>query len=152
MNKPTYVYVTYIATTAENLWKALTNKEFTKKYFFQQEVESDWNEGSTITYRMKNDEIAVYGKVITYAPFQKLSFTWNMNGDDTIRESPTYVSFELTQMDSTVKLTLKHHNLVESDYEENEDTFVGLNNGWPAVLSNLKSLLETGSTLPPIVG
>lgn len=152
MYKPTYVYVTYIATTAENLWEALTNGEFTKKYFFHQEVESDWNEGSTITYRMKNDEIAVYGKVITYDPYRQLSFTWNVNGDGTKRESSTFVSFELTQMEDTVKLTLKHHNLVETDYVENEDTFVGLNNGWPAVLSNLKSLLETGSTLPPIVG
>lgn len=53
-------------------------------------------------------------------------------------------------MNSTVKLTLKHENLLETDFVDDDDTFEGYNNGWPAVLSNLKSLLETGRTLPPI--
>lgn len=54
-------------------------------------------------------------------------------------------------MDSTVKLTLKHEDLISSDLVDDDDTFAGLNNGWPAILSNLKSLLETGRTLPVVV-
>ncbi|MGG0935702.1 hypothetical protein ABHN11_06240 [Brevibacillus centrosporus] len=60
------------------------------------------------------------------------------------------MTFELKQMDSAVKLTLKHEKLVSVDIVDRDDTFEGLNNGWPAILSNLKSLLETGKTLAPI--
>jgi hypothetical protein len=55
-------------------------------------------------------------------------------------------------MESTVKLTLKHEDLLPEDWVDDDNTFRGLNNGWPAIVSNLKSLLETGRTLPPIVG
>lgn len=73
-----------------------------------------------------------------------------MVGDETTRKQPSRVTFELKALESTVKLTLKHDNLASADIVDKEDTFEGLNNGWPAILSNLKSLLETGNTLPPI--
>jgi uncharacterized protein YndB with AHSA1/START domain len=74
-----------------------------------------------------------------------------MVGDETPRDHPTRVTFELMPMDdSTLKLTLKHEELLETDFVADDNTFEGLNNGWPAILSNLKSLLETGRTLPPI--
>ena len=74
-----------------------------------------------------------------------------MAGDETPREQPTRVTFELQKMDdSTVKLILRHEELLETDFVYDDNTFEGLNNGWPALLSNLKSLLETGRTLPPI--
>ncbi|MCH5584430.1 SRPBCC family protein [Shimazuella sp. AN120528] len=144
-----FVYVTYIATTEEKLWEALTSSEITEKYFFGTKVESDWQEGSTIHYS-RNGQVTDHGKIRKYEPHHILSFTWNNTGDTTDREKPTQVTFKLKQIDSIVKLTLKHEHLLPTDFVEEEDTFIGFNNGWPAILSNLKSLLETGKTLPPI--
>jgi uncharacterized protein YndB with AHSA1/START domain len=150
MKNSTFVYVTYIATTPEKLWEALTSSDFTEKYFFGSKVQSDWQEGSSVTYS-RNGQITDYGKILKCEPMKLLSFTWNYVGDKTPREQPTRVTFELQPMDSTVKLTLKHEGLLETDFVDDNNTFEGFNNGWPAVLSNLKSLLETGRTLPPIV-
>ncbi|CAH0346731.1 SRPBCC family protein [Bacillus sp. CECT 9360] len=149
MTKSTFVYVTYIATTPEKLWEALTSSDFTEKYFFGSKIQSDWQEGSTVTYE-RNGLVVDHGEILKCEPHRLLSFTWKIEGDDTPRELPTKVTFELKQMEATVKLTLKHDNLVDADYVEDNDTFRGLNNGWPAILSNLKSLLETGNTLPPL--
>lgn len=69
--------------------------------------------------------------------------------DKTVREQPSKVTFELTAMGSTVKLKLQHEDLIPADLVDREDTFEGINNGWPAILSNLKSLLETGGPCRP---
>jgi hypothetical protein len=79
-----------------------------------------------------------------------VSYTWNYVDHKTEGGQPSQVTFELKPMDSTVKLTLEHENLMPSDLVDDDNTFEGLNNGWPAILSNLKSLLETGKTLPAI--
>lgn len=149
MTDSTYTYVTYIATTPEKLWEALTNSEFTEKYFFGSKIESNWQEGSDVTYS-RNGQVTDYGKILKCEPLRLLSFTWSHTDDEAQREQPTKVTFELKPMDSTVKLTLTHENLVNADFVDRDDTFEGLNNGWPAILSNLKSLLETGNTLPAV--
>lgn len=149
MKKPEFVYVTYIATTQEKLWEALTSTQFTEKYFFGTAIQSDWQEGSTISY-LRNGEVTDYGTILKCNPHHLLTFTWNHTNDQTNRKEPSVVTFELKPLDSTVKLTLKHENLEPTDIVDRDDTFEGLNNGWPAILSNLKSLLETGNTLPPI--
>ncbi|MCK6255542.1 SRPBCC family protein [Fictibacillus sp. KIGAM418] len=149
MTKPVFVYVTYIATTPEKLWNALTDGEFTEKYFFGSRVESEWKEGSDVTYS-RNGEVTDYGKILKCEPHKLLSFTWTYKGDDTPRQSPTIATFELHPLNTTVKLTLTHENLLESDIVEDNHTFEGFNNGWPAVISNLKSFLETGQTLSAV--
>ncbi|WP_139491994.1 SRPBCC family protein [Brevibacillus dissolubilis] len=149
MTDTTFVYVTYIATTPEKLWEALTSGDFTEKYFFGSKIESDWQEGSSITYS-RNGQVTDYGTILKCEPHRILSFTWNYVADQTDREQPSQVTFKLKPMESTVKLTLTHENLLPADLMDSDDTFEGLNNGWPAILSNLKSLLETGKTLPPI--
>ncbi len=149
MTETKFVYATYIATTPEKLWKALTRSEFTEKYFFGTKVESDWQEGSQVTYS-RNGETTDHGVILKCDPYRLLSFTWNNVSDESIRKEPSQVTFELKQMGSTVKLALRHENLQPGDIVEREDTFEGFNNGWPAILSNLKSLLETGKTLPPL--
>jgi uncharacterized protein YndB with AHSA1/START domain len=149
MTDATFVYVTYIKTTPEKLWEALTSSDFTEKYFFGSKIQSDWQEGSNVTYS-RNGQVTDHGIILKCEPHRLLSFTWNMVGDETSRKQPSRVTFELKALDSTVKLTLKHDNLASTDIVDREDTFEGLNNGWPAILSNLKSLLETGNTLPPI--
>lgn len=137
MTKPKFVYVTYIAITPEKLWEALTDGGFTQKYFFGTRVESKWKEGADVNY-YRNGKISDYGKVLTCEHPRLLSFTWTYAGDDTPRESPTRVTFELQPLESSVKLTLKHENLLETDFVDDNNTFEGYNNGWPAVLSNLK--------------
>lgn len=149
MTDTTFVYVTYIATTPEKLWEALTSSDFTEKYFFGSSIQSDWQEGSSVTYS-RDGLVTDHGIIIKCEPCRILSFTWNFVGDETSREQPTHVTFELKPMDSTVKLTLKHEYLSSTDLVDKEDTFAGFNNGWPAILSNLKTLLETGKTLPSI--
>ncbi|MGG0655776.1 SRPBCC family protein [Rummeliibacillus pycnus] len=149
MTNTSFVYVTYIATTPEKLWEALTNSEFTEKYFFGSKIDSDWQTGSKVAYS-RNEQITDYGEILKSEPYHLLSFTWNHVNDQAYREKPSWVTFELKPMESTVKLTLKHDNLLPGDIVDKEDTFEGFNNGWPAILSNLKSLLETGETLPPI--
>ncbi|MFE5324346.1 SRPBCC family protein [Paenibacillus sp. NPDC056579] len=149
MSDTTFVYVTYIATTPEKLWEALTSTEFTEQYFFGSKIESDWQEGSSVTYS-RNGKVTDYGTVLKAEPHRLLSFTWTYVGDNTVREQPTRVTFELKPMGTTVKLTLKHDKLLPSDIVEKDDTFEGYNNGWPAVMSNLKTLLETGATLPVV--
>jgi uncharacterized protein YndB with AHSA1/START domain len=149
MTDTSFVYVTYIATTPEKLWEALTSSDFTEKYFFGSKIQSDWQEGSSVTY-LRNGQVSDHGKILKCEPHRLLSFTWNYVDDKIDREQPSRVTFELKPMDSTVKLTLKHENLLPADFVDEDDTFEGLNNGWPAILSNLKSLLETGNTLPPI--
>lgn len=143
MTDNAFVYVTYIATTPEKLWEALTSGEFTEQYFFGSEVRSDWREGSTVTYS-RNGQVTDQGTILKCEPYRLLSFTWNYVGDKSDRKQPSRVTFELKPMDATVKLTLKHDDLQPTDIVERDDTFEGLNNGWPAILSNLKSLLETG--------
>ncbi|MEV5029152.1 SRPBCC family protein [Paenibacillus sp. LPE1-1-1.1] len=151
MPDSTFVYVTYIAATPEKLWEALTDGNFTKKYWFGHEVRSNWTEGSTVSFLDKNGKTVDQGKVLAKDPHRHLSYTFNWLEDKTIRQTAPVVTFTLQPMDSTVKLTLKHENLLPIDFRDEKEGFYGINNGWPAILSNLKSLLETGRTLPPIV-
>ncbi len=113
-------------------------------------MQSDWKEGSTVSFLDKNGDTADQGKVLLNEPFHLLSYTFFWLEDKTVREHPPIVTYELKQMESTVKLTLKHKNLLPSDFRDESEGYYGYNNGWPAILSNLKSLLETGKTLPSI--
>lgn len=149
MAETTFVYVTYIATTPEKLWEALTSSDFTEKYFFGSKIESDWKEGSRITYS-RDGKVSDYGTIQKCEPYRVLSYTWTYVGDKATRDQPSLVTFELKPLEGTVKLTLRHENLAPEDIVDRDDTFEGLNNGWPAILSNLKTLLETGNTLPPV--
>ncbi|KGP73433.1 SRPBCC family protein [Pontibacillus yanchengensis] len=148
-NQQSFVYTTYILTTPEKLWEALTSGEHTSKYFFGREIQSNWKEGSNVQFITKEGELDVEGKVLQVENNELLSYTWH-HVDDKQREVPLVVTFKLRQMNEVVKLTLVHENLDYDDFSNEENTFGGLNNGWPAILSNLKTLLETGKTLSPM--
>ncbi|MGG1679079.1 SRPBCC family protein [Neobacillus sp. NRS-1170] len=150
MNNSTFVYATYIATTPEKLWQALTNGEFTKNYWFGRDLKSEWKEGSEVTFMDEEGKVTDKGVVLKSEPYTLLSYTFQWVDDTTINENPSIVTFELRELDSTVKLTLKHENLPSTAFLDESEGFYGINNGWPAILSNLKSLLETGRTLPAI--
>jgi len=139
-SKPKFVYVTYITTTPEKLWEALTSGDFTKKYWFGSRIESDWKVGSPFTIHTGVADKDWKGKVLQCDPPRLLSYTFRVSGG---AEHFTRVTFLLEQHGPVVKLTLTHDELDEKDVK----FFAGISGGWPAVLSNLKSLLEGGQPL-----
>lgn len=151
MSTTSFIYDTYIATTPETLWKALTCGEYTKKYFFESDIQSEWKVGASVQY-LRDGKVTDYGTITTYEPYKTLSYTWTYVKDKSDqRVEPTQVTFHFRQLGDIVKLRIIHENLLQSDFVEKDDTFEGFNNGWPAIMSNLKTLLETGKILPPIL-
>jgi uncharacterized protein YndB with AHSA1/START domain len=142
MSNPKFVYVTYIETTPEKLWNALTQSKFTEQYWFGSAIETNWSPGSAIKLRRGND-LLVSGKVIESKPYTRLAYTWVHEKDGQFRdEKPSQVAFEIEQMGENVKLTVLH-----DDFAPDSKVFGMISNGWPMVLASLKSLLETGHAL-----
>ncbi|MFC0523692.1 SRPBCC domain-containing protein [Pontibacillus salicampi] len=150
MHNKTFEYTIYIAADRKRIWEALTSKEATTQYFFKREVQSDWKEGSTVRYVTETGELDVEGEILKVIPFETLCFTWRHAEDHSNRTEPTMVTFSLKSLEETTKLTVEHSNLLETDWSDDKNTFYGLNNGWPAIMSNLKSYLEIGKTMPPM--
>ena len=142
MSKPEFIYVTYIETTPEELWKALTDGDFTERYWFAHRAVSDWNVGSGYHFTLSGEK-RLEGKVLISEPPKKLAYSWNGCSEEFRRERTSRVTFDLEPRGKVVKLTLTHDNL-----DEGGVTFRGISEGWPMVLANLKSLLETGRPLP----
>lgn len=140
---PDFVYVTYIKTTPEKLWEALTSPAFTRQYWFGCDVTSDWKVGSPMVYIM-NGEKRVEGKVLAVDRPKLLSYTFRETAGESSKEPPTKVTLELEPEagTETVRLTVTHTDFVAGSKHR-----PSISGGWPAVLSNLKSLLETGKTL-----
>lgn len=140
---PDFVYVTYIETTPEKLWDALTNPEFTRQYWFGCAVTSDWKVGSPMTY-IQNGKTAVEGKVLIADRPKVLSYTFRETSTEGSKEPPTRVTLELEPElgTGTVRLTVTH-----TDFVANSLHRPSISQGWPAVLSGLKSLLESGKIL-----
>jgi uncharacterized protein YndB with AHSA1/START domain len=139
-DKPTFVYVTYIESTPERVWQALTDADLTAQYWGHRNV-SDWQVGSKWEHqRIDGTQIAdVVGTVLESIPPKRLVTSWN--GPDSVEE-PSQVTFDIEPHGGIVRLTVTHENLANAaDHRD-------VSGGWAAVLSNLKSLLETGHTLP----
>jgi uncharacterized protein YndB with AHSA1/START domain len=139
MNKPSFVYVIYIASTAEKVFEALTDGKMSERYWTGNRVESDWKVGSPFTLKLKRHDKNVVGKVLEVDPPRRLAYTFQAQHDGLEHEKPSRVTFELEQQRDQVRLTLIH-----DDFEPGGRTFEGISQGWPLVLSGLKSLLETG--------
>jgi uncharacterized protein YndB with AHSA1/START domain/DNA-binding transcriptional ArsR family regulator len=139
-DKPTFVYVTYIKSTPENVWHALTDPEMTADYWGHRNV-SDWKVGSTWEHqRTDGTQIAdVVGTVLESAPPTRLVTTWAPPDSP---ERVSTVTFDIEPYADIVRLTVTHDDLAD----ESERAAVA--GGWAAVLSNLKSRLETGHSLP----
>jgi uncharacterized protein YndB with AHSA1/START domain len=143
MTKPSFMYVTYILTTAERLWQALTSAEFTERYMFGRRVESTWAVGAPVRYWGREGSVSDSGEVLESDPPRKLVFTWRVEFDDALkREGYSKVTFELESLGGEVKLTVIHDEL-----REGSGVLKGISMGWPKALSSLKSLLETGKPL-----
>ena len=140
-DKPTFVYVTYIETTPEKVWRALTDAELTASYWGHSNV-SDWQPGSRWEHvRTDGSGIAdVIGTVIEAVPGQRLVLTFDPPDSD--QADPSVVTFEITPHRDIVRLTVTHEGLAD------QAGYQAVSIGWPAVCANLKSLLESGHTLP----
>jgi uncharacterized protein YndB with AHSA1/START domain len=143
MRKPEFVYVTYIETTPEKLWTALTDPEITKEYWGRRSNRSDWKPGSDWQHVGYDDptDIAVAGKVIESQPPHLLVLSWPEPIDAGDPDKISQVTFAIEEYRGSVKLTVTHRDL-------SEEALRNITAGWPAILSSLKSLLETGASLP----
>jgi uncharacterized protein YndB with AHSA1/START domain len=140
-SKPTFVYVTYIAATPEKVFAALTSHDATRKFWFGNAATSDWKVGSPIAFHRDGD-LKVEGKVLENDPPRRLSYTFrSMHEPFNGSEKASRVVFELEPQRGQVKLTVTH-----DDFVEDSKVFPAISNGWPLVLSSLKSYLETGTT------
>jgi len=143
MDKPSFVYVTYIATTIERLYESLTSAAFTERYMFGRRVESTWEVGASVRYYGRDGNLSDSGKVLEADPPRRLVFSWRVEFDDALRdEGYSTVTFELESLGSEVKLTVIH-----DDLREGSGVLKGISGGWPKSLASLKSLLETGRPL-----
>ena len=141
MSKPEFVYVTYIETTPEKLWHALTDGEFTERYWFGVRLKSDWKVGSRFAM-MRDGAETDAGEVIEYDPPRRLSYTFVNLSEKYRAERPARATFVLEPYGEVVKLTLTHEG-----FDAGSKMLPAVSKGWPAILSNLKSMLETGRTL-----
>jgi uncharacterized protein YndB with AHSA1/START domain len=142
MSKPEFVYITYIGTTPEKLWEALTSSEFTRRYWFNTDVRSDWKVGSAIALVMDGKTTDV-GEILEADRPRRLSYTFKHVSDEELKQEPaSKVVFALEPHGKVVKLTLTHEGFVEGG-----KMLDGISKGWPAILASLKSLLESGTAV-----
>jgi uncharacterized protein YndB with AHSA1/START domain/DNA-binding transcriptional ArsR family regulator len=137
------VFVTYIKSSKEKVWQALTSAELTPQYYYNSVIQSDLKVGSKIEYIIKEEsgieKIAVAGELLEIEPFNKLCHSFRFpNSNDPLSR----VTFTLEEQDNMVKLTVLH-----DQFENENDTFKSVSEGWPLILSGLKTYLETGKTM-----
>ena len=142
MGKPEFVYVSYIETTPAKLWEALTSSEFSKRYWWDTSVVSDWKVGSPFSLVL-NGKTTDVGEILEADPPRRLCYSFRHILNEAARnERPSRVTFVLEPHGKLVKLTLMHE-----DFAENSVILDGISKGWPAIMSSLKSLLESGAPL-----
>ncbi len=140
--QPSYLYVTYIESSPERVWEALTDPDMTAQYWGHSNV-SDWRAGSPWEHRRADGSgIAdVIGTVLESVPPRRLTMTFDAPGDAPA-DGPSKVTFDIEPYHEIVRLTVTHQNLAGLEALD------AVSAGWPAVCANLKSLLETGHVLP----
>jgi uncharacterized protein YndB with AHSA1/START domain len=138
-----FVYVTFIRTTPEKLWEALIRPEFTRQYWYETTQDCDWKTGSSWKLMISDGRVGDAGEVLEIDPPRKLVLSWRNEFRPELREEGfSRASFELEPVGDAVKLTVTHE--IDRDGSKLIEAVSG---GWPAVLSSLKSLLETGTPL-----
>jgi uncharacterized protein YndB with AHSA1/START domain len=142
MTRSTFVYVAYIRTTPEKLWSALTtDAEFMKQYWFGTRVDSEWTPGSSWKHVAADGQVLDTGEIVEADPPRRLVIRWeNQHRPELKAEGHSLCTMELEAGGAAVKLSITH--TIERDPSQFIAAVAG---GWPKVISNLKSLLETGS-------
>jgi uncharacterized protein YndB with AHSA1/START domain len=145
MDKPKFVYAIYIRTTREKLWRAIIEPEFTERYWSGVKFKSDWKVGSPVQMYDAEGAPADTGVVLKCEPPRILSYSWHVAWHPEMKkEKPCRATFEIEPgpQKGIVRLTITH-----DEFEVGSKTYEGVKNGWPQVLSSLKSLLETSEPL-----
>lgn len=142
--KPSTVYTIYIASTPEQVWEALTKPEFSRKYFFGNAVDVELKTGGAYRVHAPDGSLHIGGEVIECDPPRRLTVTFNVNWPGLIEKlGPTLVTYEIEPAGAAVRLTMTEAH----DRPISDDILSGGRQGWPAILSSLKSLIETGEPL-----
>ena len=146
--KPSHVFAIWIRATPEQVWEALTRSDYTLQYYFASTVESDFQPGSPIVYRI-GDDTAIVGEVLECDPAKKLVCTFDARWDDDVRaDPPSRISWVLEQAGEGVsKLTVVHDR-----FSEKTATYNQVGEGMSYILSGLKTLLETGEPMMQAMG
>ena len=135
----THIYQIFIQTTPEKLWQALTDVDLSRQYYFNTRVESNWQVGSSYTYKYDTGEIMIQGEVLEADPFNRLVTTFQpFFAGDEASQHISKVTFEIEEMGDTCKLKLTH-----DDLDPTHPLTQGLMEGWAKICSSLKTLLET---------
>src|ERR1700742_2692296 len=142
--RPDTVYTIYIASTPEKVWQALTTAEFSRQYFSGLAVELEQKVGGAFVVRLPDGSVHISGEVLECDCPRKLTITWNVNWPELIEKlGPTLVTYEIEQAGDAVRLTMTESH----DRPLSDDILSGGRQGWPAILSSLKSVLEPGKPL-----
>ena len=142
MDKPKFVYVSYINSTPEKVWNALIDPEVTKQYWWNHQNASDWKVGSKWEHRdYDSKRVDIVGEVVESSPPRKLVVTWVPPADEGNADKTSRVTYDIEGIkEGLVRLTVTHDEL-----EPDSEMFHSVSFGWPAVVSALKSILETGA-------
>jgi uncharacterized protein YndB with AHSA1/START domain len=147
--KPKQVYVTYIASTPERVWQALTDPVFTRQYFGNFSIDVEPRAGGKFFLRHPDGRVHMSGEVVEWSPPRRFSCTWIVEGMPEFRELPAcIVTYEIEQAGGAVRLTMTEAH----SWEVPDAIMEGGRTGWPAILSSLKSVLETGKPLDVTLG
>ncbi len=139
-NRSHFVYVTYIRTSPAKLWQALTQQEFIRQYWFNFTITCDWKRGSPWKMVSPDGTLTDAGEILEIDPPRRMVIRWQHEWmPDLKAEGPGRCTIELEPVDSSVKLTITH----EIDRSDSK-LIKAVSGGWPSIISNLKSLLETG--------
>ena len=141
MAESTFVYVTYIRTTPEKLWSALTDMEFIKRWWFGVRCESQWTAGSQWKLVYPDGSLTDGGTILEAEPRRRVAIGWQHEHNPELKaEGESRCTMELSPIQSAVKLSITH-----TIDREPSKLIAALSNAWPMAISNLKSLLENGS-------
>ena len=142
MNNPSICITIYIASTPEEVWRALTDPDITQQYWGGTRIESNWQIGSKVTYR-RDGEIVDEHDLLTCDPPHRFSHTFHPLFGEFAKEPPSKVAFEIAAGGSVVRLTMTH-----DDFPRDSAVYRACSDAWPMLFSSLKTLLETGKALP----
>src|SRR5437899_4673654 len=143
MESKVQIYQVFIRTTPEKLWQALTDGEVTKKYFFGETIHSDWKRGSKWYSPVPNGSLAVEGTVLEADPSRRLVITWHPLYDPELSTEHSRVTYLIEKRGEVCKLTVTHELAEAPKTAKHVDE-----DGWTTILSGLKTLLETGESMP----
>lgn len=140
-NRSQFVYITYIRTTPAKLWEALTKPEFIRQYWFGVNIECGFQKGSPWKLVYPDGRLADAGEILEADPPRRMVIRWQNEWNPELKaEGPSRCTIELEPAGSAVKLSITH------ELDRPESKFIqAVTGGWPKVIANLKSLLETGS-------